>query len=134
MNLVVASRHNGRHVRFEVEGRWGHGDALKLAYMVKAAVQRMRQDQVLIDLRRVATPPGAHGKFLICDRLRRALGPTVRVGLVAAPELVDDDADLGWMAHCADIALFAAEPEAVRWLARQHGFAAAREQEKVPRV
>jgi hypothetical protein len=57
MNLVVASRQDSRHMRFDVEGRWQSGDALKLAYMVKAAVTRLRQDHVLIDLRRVATPP-----------------------------------------------------------------------------
>lgn len=132
MNLVVASRHNDRHVRFDVEGRWGNGDALKLAYMVKAAVARMRNDQVLIDLRRVDAPPGADGKFLICDRLRRALAPTIRVGLVATPDLVDA-ADLGGLAQCADIALFEAEPDAVRWLGRRKGPVAAA-QEKVPRL
>ncbi|HWI82472.1 hypothetical protein [Ramlibacter sp.] len=129
MNLVVASRHNDRHVRFDVEGRWANGDALKLAYMVKAAVARMRQDQVLIDLRRVATPPGVDGKFLICDRLRRALAPTIRVGVVATPELVDDDLP-GVLSQCADIALFAAEPEAVRWLTHKQ---VARAKEKIPR-
>lgn len=128
MNLVVASRHNDRHVRFDVEGRWANGDALKLAYMVKAAVARMRQDQVLIDLRRVAAGPEADGKFLICDRLRRALAPTIRVGLVATPELVDETpADV---MQCADIALFTAEPDAVRWLSR----AGAASKEKVPRL
>ena len=128
MNLVVASRHNDRHVRFDVEGRWANGDALKLAYMVKAAVARMRQDQVLIDLRRVAAGPSAEGKFLICDRLRRALAPTIRVGVVAQHDLVDTD--VSGMAHCADIALFSAEPDAVRWLARSNGFA----KEKIPRL
>lgn len=132
MNLVVASRHNDRHVRFDVEGRWANGDALKLAYMVKAALARMRSDQVLIDLRRVDTPPGADGKFLICDRLRRALAPTIRVGLVATPELVDD-ADLHGLPQCADIALFEAEPDAVRWLGRKQARAAALK-EKVPRL
>ena len=78
-------------MRFEVEGRWRNGDALKLAYMVKAAAARLRQDHVLIDLRRVDTPPGADGKFLICDRLRRALAPKIKVVLVATPELVDDE-------------------------------------------
>lgn len=132
MNLVVASRHNDRHVRFDVAGRWANGDALKLAYMVKAAVARMRNDQVLIDLRRVATPPGADGKFLICDRLRRALAPTIRVGLVAPPELVDG-ADVNGPPQCADIALFEAEPDAVRWLGgRQARIAAPKE--KVPRL
>ncbi len=131
MNLVVASRHNGGHVRFDVEGRWANGDALKLAYMVKAALARMRQDQVLIDLRRVAAPPDADGKFLICDRLRRALAPTIRVGVVATEELVDADAP-GGLAQCADIALFAAEPEAVRWLSGRAQ--AAPPKEKVPRV
>jgi hypothetical protein len=131
MNLVVASRHNDRHVRFDVEGRWANGDALKLAYMVKAAVARMRQDQVLIDLRRVAAGPSAEGKFLICDRLRRALAPTIRVGLVATDDLVDDDGVPGGLTQCADIALFAAEPEAVRWLS---GRQTQRAQEKVPRL
>ena len=80
MNLVVASRHDGPHMRFDVEGRWRNGDALKLAYMVKAAVARLRQDHVLIDLSKVATPPDADGKFQICDRLRRALAPKTKVG------------------------------------------------------
>ena len=132
MNLVVASRHNDRHVRFDVEGRWANGDALKLAYMVKAAVARMRNDQVLIDLRRVDTPPGADGKFLICDRLRRALAPTIRVGLVATPELVDE-ADLNGLPQCADIALFEAEPDAVRWRGRRQALVAT-PKEKVPRL
>ncbi|MHB1123723.1 MAG: hypothetical protein ACYC0T_13510 [Ramlibacter sp.] len=132
MNLVVASRHNDRHVRFDVEGRWASGDALKLAYMVKAAVARMRNDQVLIDLRRVDTPPGADGKFLICDRLRRALGPTIRVGLVATAELVDE-AGLNGLPQCADIALFEAEPDAVRWLGRPQSRVAT-PKEKVPRL
>ncbi len=116
MNLVVASRHNGLHLRFDVEGRWANGDALKLAYLVKAAMARVRADHVLIDLSRVAAPPDAEGKFLICDRLRRALAPTIRVGLVAQPELVDDECMPAGLPHCPDIALFAAEPEAVRWL------------------
>ena len=119
MNLVVAARHHDQHLRFEVDGRWGNGDALKLAYLVKAAIGRVRQDHVLIDLRRVLSPPGAQEPFLICDRLRRALAPTARVGLLAAPELIDPPLVAGDLPHCAEIALFAAEPEALRWLGGQ---------------
>lgn len=119
MNLVVAARQDSRHVRFDVEGRWHSGDALKLAYMVKAAVTRLRQDHILIDLRRVATPPDAQGKFLICDRLRRALAPKTRIVLVGAPDLVDNDAVPEGLAHCPDIALFVAEPDALHWLSLQ---------------
>ena len=116
MNLVVASRNDGPHMRFDVEGRWRNGDALKLAYMVKAAVARLRLDHVVIDLRRVATPPGADGKFLICDRLRRALTPKTKVVLLAPSDLVDGDAVAGSLAECPDIALFGAEREALDWL------------------
>jgi hypothetical protein len=116
MNLVVAARHDGPHMRFDVEGRWRNGDALKLAYMVKAAIARQRQDHVLIDLRRVATPPDAQGKFLICDRLRRALTPKTKVVLVATTELVDTDGVLPGLAHAPDIALFGAEDDALYWL------------------
>lgn len=116
MNLVVASRHDGAHMRFDVEGRWSNGDALKLAYMVKAAVARLRLDHVLIDLRRVATPADAQGKFLICDRLRRALAPSTRVGLVAPAELVDTDCVPEGVAHCPEIARFGAERDALEWL------------------
>jgi hypothetical protein len=119
MNLVVASRHDGMHMRFDVEGRWRSGDALKLAYMVKAAVARLRQDHVLIDLRRVATPPDAEGKFLICDRLRRALTPNTRVVLVATAELVDTECVPDRLSHCPDIALFGAEHDALSWLGSQ---------------
>ena len=103
-------------MRFDVEGAWRNGDALKLAYMVKAAVARLRQDHVLIDLRRVDTPPEAEGKFLICDRLRRALTPKTKVVLVATAELVDDDAAPATLGHCPNIALFGAEREAIDWL------------------
>jgi hypothetical protein len=119
MNLVVASRHDDLHMRFDVEGRWQNGDALKLAYMVKAAVQRLRQDHVLIDLRRVATPPEAQGKFLICDRLRRALAPKTRVVLVAAPELVDTEVVPAGLPQCPDIALFGGERDALDWLTHE---------------
>jgi hypothetical protein len=119
MNLVVASRHDDLHMRFDVEGRWQNGDALKLAYMVKAAVQRLRQDHVLIDLRRVATPPEAEGKFLICDRLRRALAPKTRVVLVAAPELVDTEFVPAGLPQCPDIALFGGERDALDWLTHE---------------
>ena len=119
MNLVVASRLDGVLMRFDVEGRWRNGDALKLAYMVKAAAARLRQDHVLIDLRRVDTPPEAEGKFLICDRLRRALAPKIKVVLVGAPELVDDQRPPASLGHCPDIALFGAERDAIDWLSLQ---------------
>lgn len=119
MNLVVASRQDSRHMRFDVEGRWHNGDALKLAYMVKAAVTRLRQDHVLIDLRRVDTPPDAQGKFLICDRLRRALAPKTRVVLVGPPELVDTEFVPEGLSQCPDIALFGAERDALNWLSLQ---------------
>ena len=106
-------------MRFDVEGRWHSGDALKLAYMVKAAVTRLRQDHVLIDLRRVATPPDAQGKFLICDRLRRALAPKTRVVLVGPPDLVDAGFVPEGIDQCPDIALFAAERDALQWLSLQ---------------
>lgn len=114
-------------MRFDVQGRWGNGDALKLAYMVKAAVARLRQDHVLIDLRRVDTPPDAQGKFLICDRLRRALTHKTKVVLVAATELVDTEDVPHGLPLCPDIALFDAEPDALHWLGL-------RESEKIPRV
>ncbi|HXE46952.1 MAG TPA: hypothetical protein VN663_01190 [Ramlibacter sp.] len=107
-------------MRFDVEGRWRNGDALKLAYMVKAAVARLHQEHVLIDLRRVATPPDAEGKFLICDRLRRALTHKTRVVLVATTELVDGDHVVPeGLPLCPDIALFGAEGEALHWLGLQ---------------
>jgi len=118
MNLSVASSHDQLMMRFDVEGLWHNGDALKLAYMVKAAVARVRQDHVLIDLRRVDTPPEAEGKFLICDRLRRALTPKTKVVLVGTPELVDTDCVSMSLAQCPDIALFGVERDALDWLSK----------------
>ena len=115
MNLVVAARHESPLMRFVVEGPWEDGDALKLAYFIKAAISRVREERVLLDLRRVKTRPGKAGKFLICDRLRRALYPHVRIGLVTAPELIEPD-PLPEDMHCADVAVFGAEQEALRWL------------------
>jgi hypothetical protein len=115
MNLVVAARHESPLMRFVVEGPWQSGDALKLAYFIKAAVTRAREDHVLVDLRRVKTPPDAEGKFLICNRLRRAMYPHVRIGLVSLPELVEPD-PLPEGAHGADVAVFHAEHDALQWL------------------
>ena len=115
MNLVVAARHEGPLMRFVVEGPWQNGDALKLAYFIKAAVARVKEELVLVDLRRVKTPPDADGKFLICDRLRRAMYPHVRIGLVTSPELVDPESQPD-APHLADVAVFDAEPDALRWL------------------
>jgi hypothetical protein len=115
MNLVVAARHETPVIRFVVEGPWRSGDALKLAYFIKAAVAKAREERVLIDLRRVKTPPDADGKFLICDRLRRAMYPHVRIGLVSGPDLLEPD-PLPDDFQCADVAVFHAEPEALQWL------------------
>lgn len=115
MNLVVAARHESPLMRFVVEGPWQSGDALKLAYFIKAALSRVKEDHVLVDLRRVQTPPGADGKFLICDRLRRAMYPNVRIGLVSPPELVEPDALPAGM-QGADVAVFHAERDALQWL------------------
>jgi hypothetical protein len=72
---------------------------------------------VLIDLRRVSAPDGVQDKFLICDRLQRALGPKLRIGLLGEEGLVDVHAISVSLMHCPHIALFGAEPEALRWLA-----------------
>jgi hypothetical protein len=128
MNLVVAARQDSTLMRFDVEGPWRSGDALKLAYLIKAKLARVRKDHVLVDLRGVNTPPDAQGKFLICDRLRRALAPNMRVGLLCAAELIDGDTAPRDPAHCPDIALFGAEGEALQWL--QHRWPT----EKIPRV
>lgn len=115
MNLVVAARHESPLMRFVVEGPWRSGDALKLAYFIKAAVSRVREDHVLVDLRRVKTPPDAEGKFLICDRLRRAMYPHVRIGLVSPPELLEPESQPDGV-HGAYVAVFGAEHEALSWL------------------
>lgn len=115
MNLVVAARHESPLMRFVVEGPWRSGDALKLAYFIKAAVSRVKEEHVLVDLRRVKTPPDADGKFLICDRLRRAMYPHVRIGLVTPRELVDPELKAE-EPHLADVAVFDAETDALRWL------------------
>lgn len=116
MKLVVAARHESPLMRFVVEGLWESGDALKLAYFIKAAVARVREERVLVDLRRVKTPPGSAGKFMICDRLRRAMYPHVRIGLVTPPELVEPPPLPQAANDGADVAIFSAEPEALRWL------------------
>lgn len=116
MNLVVAARHESPLMRFIVEGPWESGDALKLAYFIKAAVSRAKEEHVLVDLRRVKTPPNADGPFLICDRLRRAMYRNVRIGLVSAPDLVEPDPAPAEDMHCAHVAVFHGEQEALRWL------------------
>ncbi|MBC5764261.1 hypothetical protein [Ramlibacter albus] len=118
MNLIVSTRIEDRHLRFEVQGQWRYNDALNLAYQVKAAAMREDVDDVLIDLRRLTRSPHAHGKFLVCDRLRRALPPSMRVALLAPVEMVDLEARQDPLQ--AKVVLFASERAALMWLGGIH--------------
>ncbi len=137
MSLIIATRHALNHLRFDVEGKWNYGDALNLAYAIKAATQRAKADRVLADLRRVRTPEGLAARFLICDRLRRAMTAPGRVALVCADGLIDDDAEpAGTQAGApgraagVQIARFNAEGPALQWLWAPYGTGP---DEKIPR-
>ena len=115
MNLIVSTRTEARHLRFEVVGRWQYGDALQLAYLVKAAQARAALDRFLIDLRRVSSEDGITEEFMVCDRLIRVFEPPVRVALVGDAALIDS----GGVTVAADaptIAVFAREGDALSWL------------------
>lgn len=115
MNLIVSTRTEARHLRFEVTGRWQYGDALQLAYLVKAAQSRAAMDRFLIDLRRVTSDPASTEKFMICDRLVRVFQPPVRVALVGDATLIDSDA-VTVAADAPTIAVFVREGDAITWL------------------
>lgn len=115
MNLIVSTRTESKHIRFEVDGRWTYGDALKLAYLVKAAQARATLDRFLIDLRRVSSEPGSEEKFMLCDRLSRVFQPPVRVALVGDPSLIDSERAVV-SSDAVRIAVFVREREALSWL------------------
>ena len=115
MNLIVSTRTETKHLRFEVTGRWQYGDALQLAYLVKAAQTRAVLDRFLIDLRRVTCEPGNTEKFMVCERLIRVFQPPVRVALVGDAALIDSDA-VTVAADAPTIAVFAREGDALTWL------------------
>jgi hypothetical protein len=116
MNLIVTNRIEPLHIRFEARGQWCYGDALQLAYSVKAAAARHLRDRFLLDLLQVAGTPGNDEKFLICDRLRRIFAPPARLALLADPELVDSEAADASTPGTVAIALFPAERDAFNWL------------------
>ena len=116
MNLIVSTRIESRHLRFEVDGRWQYGDALKLAYLVKAAQGRAQIDRFLIDLRRVTGEADNQEKFMVCDRLLRIFVAPVRVALVGDAALIDSDTAVTVAADAPTIAVFAREGEALAWL------------------
>ena len=116
MNLIVATRVDLQHLRFNVEGKWRDDDALQLAYLVKAAVLRAAKDRALIDLRRVRAADGVPGPFEICDRLRRALGAGARVALVSEQGLIDDASPANGAAPVVTIGAFSHEGLALQWL------------------
>ena len=115
MNLIVSTRTETKHLRFEVTGRWQYGDALQLAYLVKAAQTRALLDRFLIDLRRVTGDPGNPEKFLVCERLIRVFQPPVRVAQVGDAALIDTDA-VTVAADAPTIAVFVREGDALSWL------------------
>lgn len=116
MNLIVSTRIETRHIRFEVDGRWQYGDALKLAYLMKAAQGRAPVDRFLVDLRRVTSDPESDEKFLVCDRLMRVFEPPVRVALVGDSTLIDTDTAALVSPEAPRIAVFVREREALAWL------------------
>ena len=118
MNLIVSTRIEDQHLRFDVQGQWQYNDALNLAYQVKAAAMREEVDHVLIDLTRVTRAPDAHGKFLVCDRMRRALPPSMKVALLGPVEMLDLQPRQDPLA--AKVVLFASERSALFWLGGVH--------------
>ena len=116
MNLIVTTRQEPHYLRFEVEGRWQHGGALKLAYLIKAAQGRLAVDRFLIDLNRVTGESGSEERFLVCDRLLRVFQPPARVALVGDAALVDSDTAVTVGANVPSIALFLHEREGLAWL------------------
>ncbi len=116
MNLIVTTRQEPQYLRFEVEGRWQHGDALKLAYLIKAAQGRLAVDRFMVDLQRVTGEPASDERFLICDRLLRVFQAPVRVALVGDAALVDSDTAVTVGANVPSIALFVNEREGLAWL------------------
>jgi hypothetical protein len=114
MNLIVSQRAEDQHLRFDVHGQWGYNDALTLAYQVKAAGVRTRLYRVLIDLRNVTSSPTVEGKFLVWDRLRRALPGHYKVALLAPLDLIDlHERDIQ---GAATVVLFTSERAALVWL------------------
>ena len=116
MNLIVSTRTETKHLRFEVDGRWQYGDALKLAYLIKAAQSRASIDRFLVDLRRVTSDPERDEKFLLCDRLNRVFQPSVRLALVSDSTLMDTDSAAIVSPDSPRIAVFVREREALAWL------------------
>lgn len=116
MNLIVATRVEPLHLRIDVDGKWRYGDALNLAYLIKAAAARTGRAQMLLDLRRVSTPADSEGRFLICDRLRRALSGPARVALVSDSALVDQESASGGSGQDLEVACFDSEGAALQWL------------------
>ena len=116
MNLIVATRTENQHIRFEVDGRWQYGDALKLAYLMKAAHGRASLARFLVDLRRVTCEPGSEEKFMVCDRLQRVFLPPVRIALIADATLIDSEAAAVVSPEAARIGVFVREREGLAWL------------------
>ncbi|MDB5946129.1 MAG: hypothetical protein JWQ33_1155 [Ramlibacter sp.] len=116
MNLIVATRTENKHIRFEVDGRWHYGDALKLAYVMKAAQSRASLARFLVDLRRVSCEPGSEEKFMVCDRLLRVFQPPVRIALVGDSTLIDSETAAVVSPDTARIAVFVRERDALAWL------------------
>lgn len=116
MNLIVATRVDVQHLRLDVDGKWRYGDALNLAYLIKVSATRAGRDNLLVDLRRVFKLPDVQGRFLICDRLRRALAAPLRVALVSTAELIDQENADYIVGKGVSIAGFPAEGRALRWL------------------
>jgi hypothetical protein len=116
MNLIVSTRTEAKHLRFEATGRWQYGDALQLAYLVKAAQGRASLDRFLIDLRRVSSEPGSTEKFMVCDRLLRVFAAPVRLALVGDATLIDSDMAGAVTADGPRIAVFVREADALAWL------------------
>ena len=116
MNLIVSTRTEAKYLRFEATGRWQNGDALQLAYLVKAAQARAALDRFLIDLRRVTSDPASSEKFMVCDRLVRVFAAPVKIALVGDATLIDAEMAVTVLHGAPSIAVFVREGDAITWL------------------
>lgn len=114
MNLIISQRSEGSFVRFLVRGSWAYNDALALAYKVKSAALRDGVNRALIDLREVRPSSAVEGKFLVWDRLRRALPAGFKIALLGPPALVDLQERNA--AGTPSVVLFTSERAALLWL------------------
>jgi hypothetical protein len=89
MTLSIQSRIDGRHVRFDVAGKWSLPDVFGLIERVREEADTAGLERALIDMSEVTGPIPNMERFFAGERVAAVVKGRIRLAVVAREEYIN---------------------------------------------